>query len=86
MIIHGPDQDDQSTPAFVDVVFPDRECKTYIARINLLKEFPDIFGDITLPSVGPNAPKEPNNPNDPDPTVKLRKDGKVRRERRKKEA
>jgi hypothetical protein len=86
MIIHGPDQEDQSRPAFVDVVFPDRECQMYIARINLLKEFPEIFGDITPPPVEPTAPTDPNDPSDPDPTVTLRKDRKTRRARREKEA
>lgn len=73
-------------PAFVDVVFPDRECQTYITRINLLKEFPEIFGDVTPPPVNPTDPTDPTDPSDPDPTVKLRKDRKSQRVRREKEA
>lgn len=83
MILHGPAQDDKSRPAFVDVVFPDRECETYIARIDLLREFPEAFGDITPPPVDPIDPIDPS---DPDPPVTLRKDRKVRRSRREKEA
>ena len=85
-LINGPDQQDQSMSAFVDVVFPDGECQTYIARMNLLREFPEIFGAITPPPVDPIDPIDSNDPDDPDPTVTLRKDRKIRRERRKKEA
>jgi len=86
IIIHSPDQHDKSRPAFVDVVFPDRECERYIARIDLLREFPEVFGDITSPPVDPVDPSDPADPSDPDPTVTLRKDRKIRRTKREKEA
>lgn len=45
IITHMPDPANEKTPLFIDIVFPDREYKNIIDRIELLKKFPDLVAE-----------------------------------------
>jgi hypothetical protein len=43
IILHGPSTN--KTPNFIDIVFPDKDCKKYRDRVNLLHKHSDIYED-----------------------------------------
>jgi hypothetical protein len=48
ILIHGPSQ--AISPAFANIVFPDRNCKSYLEpKIDLFKEYPDILNAFKTP-------------------------------------
>lgn len=59
IIIHGPNPENLSLPAFVHVVFPSRDCSHYVDRIDLLERFSDLAAALrsdveTIPEPTPN--------------------------------
>lgn len=42
VLMHGSTAHDRSRPSFLQVVFPDRDCATRLARIDLLRRFSDV--------------------------------------------
>lgn len=42
VLMHGSTAYDRSRPSFLQIVFPDRNCATRLARIDLLRRFPDV--------------------------------------------
>lgn len=45
ILLHGNNKQDNSRPAFVHVVFPDKPCKSYLTRIDLLERFPEVVAE-----------------------------------------
>jgi len=61
MILHGPDYDDKSRVAFIQLVFPSPDCSKYLLNINLSAHCDiqlyapgvseEIFEDIAIPKL-----------------------------------
>ena len=50
IILHGPPPKDQDQrfPGFVNVAFPDSECRYYIESVNLMDRFNVDYGQLVL--------------------------------------
>lgn len=46
VLIHGPDKKDRSTPAFSEIVFPEKGFESYIHKINLFSRFDSLINPV----------------------------------------
>ena len=53
LLVHGADELDPTRPGFVQVIIPNRRCTVVLAKIDLIRRFPDLAA--TLPGTGPEV-------------------------------
>lgn len=46
ILLHGPADESTSSPGFVHIAFPSKDCSTYLDRIDLLKRYPNIAAEV----------------------------------------
>lgn len=76
ILLHGPDSLEPSRPGFINVVFPNKNCKAYVGSIDLMLKFNTLTTEIW--SVKEEIVKD-------ELSIKLREDAKQQAEKLRKE-